>query len=615
MSGRLSPNADQRAVIAALRELATRVDSIANGKFRITGDLDFGGRRIRNLGAPVDHNDAAIKGQIPGEDFAPIGAAYVVAGSLDQDLTSERLLAASTGITITDNGAGSTVTVEVDSTLLGASFVTLATNSILPNERVLTGSASILVTDGGAGTTATLSVIAAGTTAGTVTVADAAGDTTTFPVLAGSATGDLPMLTDAGLTYNATTNVLTAGGYNTPTGGKYRLDSGESNETSIARSGTLGATTVTMLVNSGGASAASYNWDPVEFFATGAENLGTTGSRWGTAFLTDLTITNPVTVANGGSGRATGTTAYSLVATGTTATGAQQTLANGATTEILVGGGAGALPAWTTAQGSGAPVRAISPTGTGTWALPIVTATSLNATLSGTQLALATDEVAMFTSRAGAGNEAIVGLNSGASAAARIRQYYNGTAGGYLAFYPPALTGGFVLTGPAGTEYISGADASDVTVHGASFWLLQKVGKYDNIATEGHGVPAIYKENISATKTANFTAASLTPPATAGRYIASAVLTTTSATNTGTLQVTIDYKDSQGTTHTADVLPIATGVGGTFATTTGVVASSKEYHTAPFHFTIDNSATDIVLKVVITGTVSYTVAPVIEQLG
>lgn len=69
-----------------------------------------------------------------------------------------------------------------------------------------------------------------------------------------------------------------------------------------------------------------------------------------------------VAVADGGTGRSTGTTAYSLIATGTTATGAQQTLANGATTEILVGGGASALPVWTTATGSGAPVRATSPT-------------------------------------------------------------------------------------------------------------------------------------------------------------------------------------------------------------------------------------------------------------
>lgn len=82
-------------------------------------------------------------------------------------------------------------------------------------------------------------------------------------------------------------------------------------------------------------------------------NQNTTGSA--------ANVTGTVAVVNGGTGRATGTTAYSLVATGTTATGTQQTLANGATTQILVGGGASALPAWTTATGSGAPVRATSP--------------------------------------------------------------------------------------------------------------------------------------------------------------------------------------------------------------------------------------------------------------
>lgn len=79
------------------------------------------------------------------------------------------------------------------------------------------------------------------------------------------------------------------------------------------------------------------------------------------ATSTILTSNAAVTVSQGGTGRATGTTAYALVAVGTTATGAQQSLAAGATTEILVGGGASALPVWTTASGSGAPVRATSP--------------------------------------------------------------------------------------------------------------------------------------------------------------------------------------------------------------------------------------------------------------
>lgn len=86
---------------------------------------------------------------------------------------------------------------------------------------------------------------------------------------------------------------------------------------------------------------------------TGLPAAGVTG--------TALTAAAAVTVGQGGTGRATGTTAYALVATGTTATGAQQSLAAGATTEVLVGGGASALPVWTTATGSGAPVRGTSP--------------------------------------------------------------------------------------------------------------------------------------------------------------------------------------------------------------------------------------------------------------
>ncbi len=135
----------------------------------------------------------------------------------------------------------------------------------------------------------------------------------------------------------------------------------------------------------------------------------------------------------------------------------------------------------------------------------------------------------------------------------------------------------------------------------------------NNITTAGLGVPAIYSAPaISATKTANFTVATYTPPATAGTYRASGVITTTSSTNTGTVQFTLDYKDSQGTTHTADVIPVIDATGTVGATGTG---ASKEFQALGYSFTIDNSATNIVLKVVVTGTVSYTVVGSIEQLS
>ncbi len=107
----------------------------------------------------------------------------------------------------------------------------------------------------------------------------------------------------------------------------------------------------------------------------GTTGLTTSGGPITTAGT--ITLGGVLVVANGGTGRNTGSTAYALLATGTTAAGTQQTLANAATTEILVGGGAAALPVWTTATGSGAPVRATSPTLV-TPTLGVATATSVN---------------------------------------------------------------------------------------------------------------------------------------------------------------------------------------------------------------------------------------------
>jgi len=105
--------------------------------------------------------------------------------------------------------------------------------------------------------------------------------------------------------------------------------------------------------------------------------LSANGVEIGSFETTGLELVSPLAVTEGGTGRATSTTAYGLLAAGTTATGVQQTLAAGATTEILVGGGAAALPVWTAATGSGAPVRATSPTLV-TPVLGVATATSIN---------------------------------------------------------------------------------------------------------------------------------------------------------------------------------------------------------------------------------------------
>lgn len=106
----------------------------------------------------------------------------------------------------------------------GPYLPTLAANlgpctSALENSIYLVSNAASAGVCTGTGTAASLCICdggswraygASATLASTVTVADAAGDTTTFPLLAGSATGSLPPLTDPGLTYQATTNALTA---------------------------------------------------------------------------------------------------------------------------------------------------------------------------------------------------------------------------------------------------------------------------------------------------------------------------------------------------------------------------------------------------------------------
>lgn len=180
-----------------------------------------------------------------------------------------------------------------------------------------------------------------------------------------------------------------------------------------------------------------------------------------------------------------------------------------------------------------------------------------------------------------------------------------------------------ILINPAGGNVILGGSSSTVTVTNAlsvggtstltgTVTQTAKTTTYNNIATAGEGVPAIYSAPaISATKTANFTVLTYTPPASAGLYRIYGVITTTSATNTGTVQFTVDYKDSQGTVHTADVLPL-TGAAGTIATTQS--GASKEYEMVPRMISVDNSATSIVVKVVITGSVSYTTAATVEQL-
>lgn len=105
-------------------------------------------------------------------------------------------------------------------------------------------------------------------------------------------------------------------------------------------------------------SSASKKWQ--KWDSTAWVDLATTYAINISGSAATLSATLPVSL--GGTGRTTCTTPYGLIAAGTTATGGQQTLPAGATNQMLVGGGASALPAWVTTTGSGAPVRADGPT-------------------------------------------------------------------------------------------------------------------------------------------------------------------------------------------------------------------------------------------------------------
>jgi len=82
-----------------------------------------------------------------------------------------------------------------------------------------------------------------------------------------------------------------------------------------------------------------------------------------TVDLTAASVTGVLPVSKGGTGRGGATTlnAHSLVVTGDSPDANFSTVAVGATTQILVGGGPSSYPVWATATGSGAPVRAVSP--------------------------------------------------------------------------------------------------------------------------------------------------------------------------------------------------------------------------------------------------------------
>lgn len=139
-----------------------------------------------------------------------------------------------------------------------------------------------------------------------------------------------------------------------------------------------------------------------------------------------------------------------------------------------------------------------------------------------------------------------------------------------------------------------------------------KVTAYNSSVTAGMGVPAIYGARPTPASVAgNSSVIAYVPTSVAGMYRTNGVITTTSGTNTGTLQLTLDYVDSFGTTHTGDIIPLNDSASGLVAAS--VTGASKEFD-GNKSFTINNSGTVVALKVVTSGSVSYTATGTVEQL-
>lgn len=131
------------------------------------------------------------------------------------------LVTQGSGVTITGSGtSGSPYQISASGSAPAFNTITSGTNTTATmtvgtgGSMTTTGTGTIAATTAAALQTArTIGGVSFDGTANivpqTIQVVDAAADTTTFVLLAGSATGNLQPMTDAGISYNASTNILT----------------------------------------------------------------------------------------------------------------------------------------------------------------------------------------------------------------------------------------------------------------------------------------------------------------------------------------------------------------------------------------------------------------------
>jgi hypothetical protein len=151
-------------------------------------------------GITVNANDVAITADGVGDTQLTFNTGQHL--TTTSSVTFNDVTLTNTGLHLLDTNASHDLIIAPGSNLTADRTFTVTTGDA-DRTLTLTGDATISGTNTGDQTSVTGN-------AGTVTFADAGGDTTTFIALGTDATGALSPATDAGLTYNATTNAVTA---------------------------------------------------------------------------------------------------------------------------------------------------------------------------------------------------------------------------------------------------------------------------------------------------------------------------------------------------------------------------------------------------------------------
>ncbi len=222
----------------------------------------------------------------------------------------------------------------------------------------------------------------------------------------------------------------------------------------------------------------------INFYTTNTSGVDTLGMTLTSSQA--LTLANPLLVASGGSGRGTAT-AYGLIAGGTTATGAHQSIATGTAGQFLTSGGAGALPTWTTATfpaTAGSAGTILRSNGTN-W----VNSTS---TFADTYVA----NTILYAS----GSNAVSGLTSGTGVITALGQNVTGSGGIVLANGPTFVTS--TITAPSITFSTTSGVIGTTTNNNAA---AGSAGEYSSsIVASGSAV------SLTSATTGNVTSLSLT---------------------------------------------------------------------------------------------------------